>query len=480
MSAATLVPARRLAGNLLSLGAGEIAAKLLSIVAFTYLGRTLGPESYGRMEFAMAALVFFHLPADLGLSLYGAREIARNRHAASDLMASISAIRLGLAVLSYAALLLFVITLRNDPQTQILLCTLGLSLFAAPGLLQWVFQGLDQMSWAAWAVTVRQGTFALVALLLVRSREQLIWAAIAECAAAGCTALFCIWLARHSLGLRLTFRGLTAGLLKHHLRTAAPIGFSEFAWALLWHLPTVILGFLTTGESLGWFGASHRCLTAIHSFVYLYFFNLIPSMSRAAAPGGGLSQLLSRSLSVAAWCGLLAGLGGTLLAGQFLSTLYGPRFAEGGRLLSILVWVIPVALISGHFRYGLVACGLERQLLRSTVIAAAGSIVFSVVLGSWFGAEGVAFALVLANGLHLLVPYLLFRHRLIDVPVWRTLLWPVLAAGVALAAYWAAIAPVGPWPAIGLALSLFAAAGLWAQHRNLTDLWQGVREAAAR
>ncbi|MGC4055083.1 MAG: oligosaccharide flippase family protein [Paludibaculum sp.] len=480
MSAATLVPARRLAGNLLSLGAGEAAAKLLSILAFTYLGRTLGPQSYGRMEFAMAALVFFHLPADLGLSLYGAREIARNRHDVSHLMASISAIRLGLAVLSYAALLLFALTLREDPQAQTLLCALGLSLFAAPGLLQWVFQGLDQMSWAAWAVTVRQGTFAVVALLLVRSPGHLIGAAVAECAAAGVTALFCIWLAQHSLRLRLRFRDLHVADLLHHLRTAAPIGLSEFAWALLWHLPTVILGFLTTGDSLGWFGASHRSLTAIHSFVYLYFFNLIPSMSRAAAPGGGLPQLLGRSLSVAAWCGLLAGLGGTLLAGPFLSILYGARFAEGGRLLSILVWVIPVALVSGHFRYGLVACGLEKQLFRATVIAAAGSIVFSLVLGSWFGAEGVAFALVLANAIHLLVPYWRFRPRLVDVPVWRTLFWPVLAAGLAFGLYWASVDILGLWPAIGLALCVFASAGCIAQYRNLAGLWHGVREAAAR
>lgn len=473
MKTAGSVPARRLAGNLLSLGAGEIAAKLLSILAFTWLGRTLGPAAYGRLEFALAALIFFHLPADLGLGLYGAREIARNPGDTARLAASVSAIRLGLAVVSYGALLVFVLTLRGDPQTQLLLVLMGLSLFAAPGLLQWVFQGLDQMSWAAWAVTVRQGAFAVVALLLVRSREQLLWAAAAECAAAFGSALFCVWLARHSLGLRLSFRGLGGEDLLRHLRTAAPIGFSEFAWALLWHLPIVVLGFLTTGPALGWFGSAHRSLTALHSFVYLYFFNLIPSMSRAAGTGEALPQLVARSLSIAAWSGLLMGLAGTLLAGPFLSLLYGARYAEGGRLLAILVWIIPIALVSGHFRYGLVACGREKQLFHATLAAAAGSIVFSLVLGRWFGAPGVAAALVLANGLHLVVPYAMFRHRLASVPVFRILLPPVVAAGAAAALYSATGTAL---PALGL----FAAAGLWAQHRNLAELWHGVREAAAR
>lgn len=478
MTTARPVPARRLAGNLFSLGAGEIAAKLLSILAFTYLGRTLGPQAYGRLEFALAALIFFHLPADLGLGLYGAREIARDHAGAAHLAASISAIRLGLAIVSYAVLLLFVLTLQGDLQTQKLLCLMGLSLFAAPGLLQWVFQGLDQMSLAAWAVTIRQGTFALVALLLVRTREQLIWAAAAECAAAGGAALFCLYLARHSLGLRLSFRGLHRQELLRHLRTAAPIGFSEFAWALLWHLPLVILGYLTTGEALGWFGSAHRSLTALHSFVYLYFFNLIPSMSRAADQGT-LAPLLSRSLSVAAWGGVLAGLAGTLLAGPFLGLLYGTRYAEGGRLLAILVWVIPIALVSGHFRYGLVACGQEKKLFHATWIAASGSLVSAVVLGSWFGATGVAAALLLANALHLAVPYLMFRSRLLQVPVWRTLLWPILAAAAAAGVYLASVGQ-GPWAASALALTLFTAAGLRAQHRNLAELWHGAREAAAR
>lgn len=69
----------RLAANFLFLSAGEFGAKLLAFASFTYLARTLGPVSYGAIEFTLAVMVFFSLPADLGLGAYGAREIARWR-----------------------------------------------------------------------------------------------------------------------------------------------------------------------------------------------------------------------------------------------------------------------------------------------------------------------------------------------------------------------------------------------------------------
>ncbi len=58
-----------LAFNFFLLVAGEMTAKVLTFASLTYLARTLGPTDYGFIEFTLAVMVFFSLPADLGLGV---------------------------------------------------------------------------------------------------------------------------------------------------------------------------------------------------------------------------------------------------------------------------------------------------------------------------------------------------------------------------------------------------------------------------
>ena len=78
-----------------------------------------------------------------------------------------------------------------------------------------------------------------------------------------------VGLARSDFGRRL-----------NHLKEASPIGLTELAWAFMWYFCTVLLGLIFSDATLGWFGASPRALMALHSFVWLYFFNVLPSISR--------------------------------------------------------------------------------------------------------------------------------------------------------------------------------------------------------
>src|SRR5208337_3973952 len=121
---ASVTPAaepRRLAINYLFLSGGEFAAKLLTFASFTYLARVLGPVNYGSVEFTLAAMVFFTLPADLGLASYGAREIARDPGSAPRLLHEIAGLRLMLALGSMLALGLFILVIPKSSELKILL-----------------------------------------------------------------------------------------------------------------------------------------------------------------------------------------------------------------------------------------------------------------------------------------------------------------------------------------------------------------------
>ena len=395
-SGARAADTRKLARNYLALVAGELLAKLVNFVAFAWLGRTLGAERYGSLEFTLAVMVFFTLPVDMGLGVFGAREIARNPQAGPRLLAGVTALRGLLALVSLACLALLTAALPVPAEVKELLLLYGCSLLGIPLLLQWYFQGHDEMHWVALASLVRYGVFAGLVLAVLAPEMPLRQVGLIECGAVSAAALFCLavavwrfraWPSRPAGG----WRGAAA-----YLREAMPIGLTELVWALLWYVATVLSGLMVNDASLGWFGASHRILMALHTFVWLYFFNLLPSIARTIhSPRAELERLLAASLRLTAWAGMLAALLGTVLSGEALRLAYGAAFVGGGTVLATLVWVIPVALASGHYRYALIAYGRQSLLLRATGCAALVVVAGCLVLVPRIGTQGAAWSLLI-------------------------------------------------------------------------------------
>ena len=423
----------RLAVNFLFLSAGEFSAKLLTFASFTYLARTLGPVSYGAIEFTLAVLVFFTLPADLGLGAYGAREIARNPAGASRLLREITGLRLLLSLGSMLLLGVFIVLVHKSPEQKILLALYGLSVLGIPYLLQWFFQAHDRMHWVGAVSIVRQGVFALLVFAVCRSGFPLIYIGLIECASVFSAAVFCVYVVTHRMGY--PWPGTDFGIIRlmGHIREALPIGLSELAWAFMWYFCTVLLGFLSPDRSLGWFGASHRTVMAMHTFVWLYFFNLLPSISRCAVlPRAHLVELMDRSLRFTAWTGLFVAPLLTALAPQVLTLIYGPSFRDGSRSFTVLVWMLPVAMLSGHHRYILIAYYHQNWLLKCTSISAAVAVVLAFALIPWYKDLGAAWALLIANLVNFALAYFWVRKWVEEVSVHRQVAAPLAALGLAI------------------------------------------------
>lgn len=466
----------RLARNYAVLVGGEILAKAATYVAFSYLGHTLGPERYGSLEYAAAVMMFFALPVDLGLGTYGAREIARNRRDARTLLRDVALLRALLAAVSFLALVSLQGVLAHDAETRRLLLCYGLSLFGAPALLEWYFQGHDLMHWVAVGSIVRKAAFALPVFFWIDAASPLYRVGVCECLSVAATIGVCVAMLQ-GVPAAPWPRVWSGGELVHRLRSAAPIGLSELAWACIWYSPTVLLGLLVSDASLGWFGASHRIVMALHTFVWLYFFNLLPALSRCAhEPPGRLQELLHRSLVPAAWGSLFVVLVTLTLAPQVLALMFGREFAGAANVLAVLIWVIPVTLVSGHYRYGLIACGLQRAEFRCTVLAAAAGLGTALLLVPLWDAPGAAVALLAANLVHFALAYGRFCCVVADVACFRQIARPLLALGAAWGLYRLLAATNLP-AAVGLAVLTYLGAGLLCERRQLLAARASARES---
>ena len=474
----------RLAVNFLFLSAGEFTAKLLTFACFTYLARTLGPTAYGAIEFTLAVMVFFTMPADLGLGTYGAREIARHPADARRLLREITGLRLVLSLCSMLLLAVFILLLRKSLEQKILLALYGVSLLGTPFMLGWFFQAHDRMRWVAAASIVRQAGFTLLVFLACRPGFPLPYIGLIECASVFAMAAFCIYVVGRRMGFAWPRPDLGFIRLMGHIREALPIGLSELAWAFMWYFCTVLLGFLSPDQSLGWFGASHRAIMALHTFVFLYFFNLLPSISRCMplAPAH-LLELMDNSLRFTAWTGLFAAALLTALAPQLLTLIYGPSFRGGAQAFAVLSWMLPIAMLSGHHRYILIAYNRQKLLLLCTSIAAAIAVLLAFALIPWRRDVGAAWALLIANVVNFALVYYSVRQSVVEVPVHRQVAAPLAALALAGACF-LAVAKWNVWYAAAAATAVYMGGLIWFDGAKLVSfvrtILRGNAAAAVR
>lgn len=435
----------RVARNYLLLSAGELAAKVCTFLAYTSLGRSLGPERYGDIEFAISTTLFFALFVQFGLGAYGARELAKAPERATLLLGEMAQLRLLTGAGAFLCVAALSLAVDKSPDSRLLLLAYGATLLEVPGLLIWYFQGREEMANAAWTSLARHVVFAGLAVTAMSAANPLWFVGVFEVIALGSSVAVGAALAGRLPLPRWDWRATWT-----HLRASAGIGVAELAWAGLWFLPVVAYGFGRNDASVGWLGSAHRATLAIHTFVWWYFFNLLPGVSRCApAEFGLLTALMARSIRLTLWGGFFVAVCTTAVAGLLVRIAYGDAFAAAGSLLALLIWTIPMSIVSGHFRSVLIGFDRQRALLLCTGLSAMASGGLTIWLAPTLGAKGAAIGLLVGNA--------------------------VLAVGTAVAVH-RGVLPVAGWLAKGMPALLgvtAAAAVLWAT-RDAEPVLSGV------
>lgn len=417
--------ATHLVRNFFFLSIGEFAAKLCGFVAFAYMARVLGPKEFGQLEFALALIFFLTLLVDCGLSAYGAREIAKDEIAITRYTLHVIVLRCMLAAGAFVLLAIGVAVSDKPWSIQKLLLLYGVTLLVLPTLLPFVFQGRELMRYVAIASVIRWSLFAAGIFLFIRGPGEVWLVPLVETGAVVCVAVFYFVAFSHQFGSlreKINYRFLLRMFCQ-----ALPVGASELVWALKVYFATVLLGILIDGPEVGWFGAAHRIVISLHTFVWLYFFNLLPAIARSTRGSSDeINRLTQTSMWVTAWGGTLLGVVGTAFAGPIMLLAYGSQFHEAVPVFQVLIWLLPLALMSGHFRYLLI--GYNRQDLEflSAACGASLNITLNLLLTRSYGMQAAAWALVASEACIWVLAAYFVRHAITHIPLWPSMLQPLI------------------------------------------------------
>lgn len=387
---------RRAAKNLLSLSSAQIISQVIYFLIIVYLARTLGAANFGKISFAQAVVLYFMLIGNLGLSVLGVREVARDKGRIDSYASSIVSLRLALALLSFILLLGFTSLINKSAEIKHLIIFYGFSLFSSALLIEWLFQGIEKMEFIGISRILNRVVFAALVFLFIKSSRQLLLIPYLWLGGGLAAASFLFYIFGKQFGrIRLRFN---LPSWKSLVRRALPMGAAFIMIQVYYNFDILMLGFMKGEEVVGWYNAAYKLIFLVLAFIPIFINVIFPLMSKYYQESREkLETLISSSTRLLTTIALPLGIGGTLLARPIMGFLYGENFSPGIIGFQILIWSVVIIYMRCTYEQSFLACDQEKRYLFGVILGAATNIGLNIVLIPYFSLKGAAIATVISE-----------------------------------------------------------------------------------
>jgi len=460
------------------LGAHGIAVLCRGVYAIA-LAHLLGPEIYGLFTYGMSWYLAFLPLTYLGLNSIMAREVGRDRKRGGALIGQALGLRVVVTLGAAAACAAGGWLVEDAPAMRWALAVFAVALVGR-GLAIWatgVFTAYEASRYAFG----QQGLFRVVETVIgvgvVLAGGGLLGVATVHAVTWWLQAAMSVALIhRHLTPVRLGWDNRVIGKL---LRKGIPIGLLTVLEGWLVQGPLVLFRHGGgTENSLGQLALAMQALFILGGVGAVLGASGLPVLSRAVMRGDGKEHLFADGMLRAGLLfGAVAGLAGMALGPWVVALIFGERYAEAGRLLGPVLWLLIPLMWSSALLPVLFARG---RAWPAAAWAAAGALVMSVSLPALASSHGAPGA-VLAAGIGLAVGavgLVVVLAKDGDLALARTILRPALAVVGALGCY-LALEATGVWVAFAasLAVLFIATVALGVVSR---EEWSSMRDLAAK
>jgi O-antigen/teichoic acid export membrane protein len=449
---------RRIAFGTLARSTGELLGKLASLAFFVVVARELGEEQFGDFVFGMALSTVLMLVAGLGMQELIAREVARDRRRADDLLWNVIVIK-ALMMVALLAVIAGVVAVQGrslEAAVAILIVSAGIGLEYQAGTLYAVFDGTERQQYVATALVVNRTATAIMGITAAVAGAGLVPIAILFTAGSALGVLTAYWLMhRYVLRPRVHVEPRSWAAL---IRTSLPLGILTLLGTLSFRTSVVLLGLFAAGSAaVGEYGAAYRLIEATLFIATAFNAASLPWFSRREPDS--IARGFELAIKTVLALMLPVGLGLALFAEPVIETLYGPAY--DGAVTPLRVLGVMTALWGVNATIVTILVSRDRPDVYTVpaLVALLPNLVLSVVLIPPHGANGAAIAAVASAAL-LVVLVVPRTARLFGSVGWARIVAAPVGAGAAMAAAAPALSSV-PWvAAVLLSGAVYAAAFL--------------------
>lgn len=386
--------ARRSFKNVAWLLAGEIGSKGLLFLGTAYLARVLGKAGFGLFSLSLAMGVYLWIIADLGVTGYGTREIARDRTKTTELYSVLNSLRLAAAAVLLLVLCGAVMLLDMPTEERLIFIAGGSYVLAFALSPEWVLRGMEQTNIVALGNVVVALLFVGGCFLLVKNVAGALWAALAYSGSFLAGSLLLMAVVKRTLGIPFAFR-FRPGLWLLHLRESWYFGLNTAFNSITVFIPLALMGLWCSADEIGAFSAPHwvagtfiktggMIVLAMYPVLAALYYTDKDAFRRTHAGFQKTLLWILMPLCVAV----------TLFSRETAVLLFGEPYADSAALLTGMLWLSFLIVMRFTFSNALQSADFQRFCMTATGAGAAMVVVSGVLLVPRFGGAGAVGALL--------------------------------------------------------------------------------------
>lgn len=394
---------RKVIGNTGWLFTEKIVQMFLGLLVGLWIARYLGPERFGRFNYAIAIVGLFIPFAKLGLDNIVIRNLARDISSKNETLGTAFILKLVSSIVTFFITLGVVIfsTHSDSPNYQETLLIVGIvatgTMVQSFDIIDYWFQSQVQSKYSVWARNVAYVLMNGVKIVLIQMKAPLVAFAIA----------MVVEYMLSAIGMIVAYR-LTGNLIKAWqvrlryakslLKDSWPLILSGIVIMIYMRIDQVMLGQMVGDESVGIYSAAVK----ISELWYFVPGAIVNSVFPIIVQAKEISEevyykRLQQLFTIVSILAYAVAIPVTFLATPIVTLLYGNNYAEAGAILNVHIW-------AGLF----VSLGVAREtwittegLMKFSAATAAAGAVVNIVLNYFFipqyGGLGAAIATVIAQ-----------------------------------------------------------------------------------
>lgn len=368
------------------------------LLLYPLLTRRLGIDGFSIYATAYSIALLTSIIVEYGFNLSGTRDIAtatcdKGRGLIVSQVSKAKALLcLPAVVIGFALGATNPVVAENPDVTLaavIIGCALGLSAF-------WYFQGMRRIILAVSLEVSGQVAGLTATFLLVQQPSDTVLALVIQAIAITFTSVFgiVIMLRRYPHRPRSTFKEAAGALA-----SGFPIFISRSAVMVYSMAGVFILGLTSTAVQAAWYGAAERIIAPAAALLRPMSTILLPRLSAQASIDP--FKAAKTAVQIAAATGslyLIGAVGVCVLSALLFRVIFGPSFADGAPVLTVLAFVMPVAALNTIIVNQLmVALRLDQKIAHVVLTGALVSLVSAFFLSRSFGGVGMAASRLLSE-----------------------------------------------------------------------------------
>lgn len=416
--------------NMSYLTVGNQLGNLLQFLFFLYFARQFGDGIVGQYSFAFSFTYLFSVLADLGLSAYLIREVARDRSGNRQIFARCLSLRLFsivfFSLLAVATVLVFLGGFSKEAIKIIVLLGLFHIFFSIADVFLAELKGHDRMGLVALLSLFLRFLISSAGILLIMLGYDFLTALTCFPIASFIYLIVCIYLSFYYFGsIQTQFRDLNlGGLFINILPFALTIIFVE----TLYHQDILMLRILQDDQSVGIYSVANKIVLVLLGLVPFVHIALLPTYSRLYVDSKSkLIDVAKQSLRYMLLIGLPIATGLYAISDKLIVFLFSDAFSYSADALEILSCTLAFGYTAATYSVLLTAINRQTEKAICIAICLAFNFVLNLALIPKLSYNGAATAKLMTEALHfILMAYLVSRY-LPSISIHKVFVKPALS-----------------------------------------------------